>query len=112
MCEDELPLPSQHKVSEIREMIMEGEGRGNLMGGNHLDFSVILMSSCLFQIISKGARTPVCHRKGFYLIANLINTQRLVLCLTQYFLIKNLRSPTDKKKRRRMSLCMGIEAMV
>lgn len=59
MGEDELPLLCQHKVAEIREMIMEGERRGNLMGGNHLDVTVILMSSCLFQIIQEGPDTLV-----------------------------------------------------
>lgn len=51
MGEDKLPLLCRHKVAEIREMIMEGERRGNLMGGNHLDVTVILMSSCPSQII-------------------------------------------------------------
>jgi len=57
MGEDELPLLCRHKVAEIREMIMEGEKRGNLMGGNHLDVTVILMSSCLFHIILEGLET-------------------------------------------------------
>lgn len=66
MCEDKLPPLPQRKVSEIREMIMEGEGKGNLMGGNRLDFSVILMSSCLFQIILEGTDTLVYHKTGLY----------------------------------------------
>lgn len=65
-------------------MIMEGEGKGNLMGGNRLDFSVILMSSCLFQIILEGTDTLVYHRQGF--IANLFNAQVLLLCIAKYIL--------------------------
>lgn len=49
-----VPLLCPHKVAEIREMIMEGQRRGNLMGGNHLDITVIFMSSCLSQITLEG----------------------------------------------------------
>lgn len=47
-------------------MIMEGEGKGNLMGGNRLDFSVTLMSSCRFRIMLEGTDTLVCGETGFY----------------------------------------------
>lgn len=74
MGKDELPLFCRHKVAEIREMIMEEQWRGNLMGGNHLDVTVISMSSCLFQITLDGPGTLVCHKKGGFFTENLVNT--------------------------------------
>lgn len=40
----QLPPLWRRKVAEMGEMIMEGERRGRLMGGNHLDVALILMS--------------------------------------------------------------------
>lgn len=81
--EHELPLFCQHKVAEIREMIMEeGEG-GNLMGGNYLDVTVILMSSCQIPF--------AWHRWRERFIASLFSTQWLVLLLAHYFLLLHLR---------------------
>lgn len=55
----QLPLLQRHKVAEIREMIMEGERRGNVMGGNHLQVTVISMS----HFCSKSWRRDILYGK-------------------------------------------------
>lgn len=46
------------------------------MGGNHLDVTVILMSSCLFKIILEGLDTPHLTQERVLLYCKPVQTHK------------------------------------